>query len=590
MKRALSVALTAGVLLGSLLAPATGSAQTGKTVVVALGQEPDHLLTPPGGMYASTLVDNLIYDPLVQVDDQMQAFPGLVATIPTIDNGGAQFLGDGGDRHLEVTFNLRPGITWSDGAPLTSDDVIYNYKFMMNPNAGFSNDVEAKFKDVVKVDDLTFTIIFMSANQAKAADPETYKNQGTDPVIDPVYFFGLFDDPYIYPSHWMAGFVGADPSKATADQATAMMNASNQNPIGTGPYTLASWDPGTQIVLQSRGVALPQRLPGRGANGAPAFDTAVFRIIPAKDTSLAALEAGDVNAITSIDLDVGDSPTLDNMPGVQARYIPGTTWEHLDFNLDNPILQDKIVREAIAYGTNRQELVDVLLFGKSEPSASQIPSWSWAYNPDVPRYEYNPGLADQLLTQDGWVRGSDGVRTKGGQRLSFKYWSTGSNIRPKVLPLVKNQLAQVGIEMNIEFVTSKVYFDTKASSPQSLSARQFEVAEFAWVGGYDPGNDSIYAMHSRNIPSKENNYRGGNYAGFRHGYNDTLLDQQASNLDIGFRKIAFNELQNIWQTDLPVYPLFLRPVTAAASANLVNFRPSMSSSGETWNFEQWDLS
>ncbi len=581
MKRAFSAALTAGLLLGSLAGSTVGHAQAGKSIVIGMGQEPDRIYNST--MFVTSLVSNLVYDNLVDVDDRMQAFPKLAADIPTIENGLAVFVGDGADRHLEVTFPLRQGVTWSDGVPFTADDVVYFWRLMTNPESGYDTSVEGKAADVQKLDDNTVKFIWLSANQAKALDPDTYKNQGSDPVIDPLYFFGFFDNNQgVQPMHKLAETVSGDPKTST--DVTKLDNSDlARNPVGTGPYTLASWEPGVSLTFQSRGLALPHRA------ARPAIDTVVFRIIPSKDTNLASLEAGEVQVVTTDVLDVGDSAVLDAMPGIQTKYIQGTTWEHLTFNFANPILADQNVRRAIGFGVNRQELVDVILYGKSEPANSQIPSWSWAYNPDVPKYGYDPGQADQLLLASGWVRGSDGIRVKGGQRLSLKYWSTPSAFRPRQLPLVKDQLAQVGIEMNVEFVPASVYFDGKASSPQSLTARQFDVAEFAWVGGYDPGADMTYSMHSKNIPAKENNYRGGNYGGFRHGYADTLLDQVQSNLDQGFRRIAFGEAQNIWQTDLPVLPLFLRPVTGAATSRLANYRPSMSSSGETWNVEQWDL-
>ncbi len=587
MKPAYSAALAAGLLLSSVLGGAIAHAQAGKTVVIGMGQEPDRLIKST--MFVGQLVSNLTYDQLVGVDDRMQSFAQLAADVPSIENGMAQFVGDGGDKHLEVTFPLRQGVTWSDGTPFTADDVVYFFNFIMNPASGWDTSMEEKIKSADKIDDYTVKFTWLSANEARAMDPTKYANQGTDPVIDPLYFFGLnIDGQGVYPAHKLREIVGDDPRHAANISAYENSDLS-RNPVGTGPYTLTSWEPGVALTFQSRGVKLPNRFLGTGPGGAPGVDTVVFRIIPAKDTNLAALEAGEIQVVTSDVLDVGDSQTLDTMPNVRPQYVPGTTWEHLTLNLDTSILSDKNVRQAIAYGLNRQELVDIILYGKSEPAASQIPSWSWAFNPDVPRYEYNPSKADELLTQSGWLKGADGIRVKNGQRLSLKYWSTPSAFRPRNLPLVKNQLQQIGVEMNVEFVPASVYFDAKAASPQSLSARQFDVAEFAWVGGYDPGADSMFTNHSKNIPSKENGHRGGNYAGFRHNYNDLLLEQGASSLDTAFRRNAYGEAQNIWMSDLPIIPLFLRPVTGASSASLQNFRVAMSSTGETWNVEQWDL-
>lgn len=564
-------------MLSQLLVPGLASAQAvdNQTVVIGMGQEPDRLYNST--MFVGTLAQNLVYDNLVGVDDRMTAFPALIADIPTLENGGATFIGEGEDRALQVTFQLRDGVTWSDGTPLTSRDVKYMWELMMNPESGFATDLEAKYDRVETPDDRTVVFTFLSARAARAADPEQYADQ-RDPVIDPLYYFGLFNNGFLYPSHKLAEIAGPNPRTSTT---VTQIDSSDfaRNPVGTGPYVLESWEAGTQLTFTARSDSW---------RGVPGIPTVVFRITPDKNTLISQLEAGEVDVITSDSLDAGDSEVLDSLPNARGYYVTGTVWEHLTLNLDNEILRDKDVRQAIAYGLNRQELNDIVLFGKGEVSHSQIPSWSWAYNPDVFKYEYNPDRANALLDLAGWDQhDSDGIRMKNGKRLSLKYWSTPSAFRPRNLPLVKEQLQQIGVELNIEFVPARVYFDAKASSPQSLSARQFEVAEFAWVGGFDPGADAAFSNHSRNIPSPANNYRGGNYAGFRNSFNDRLLDEGLATLDQGRRTEIYHNLQYIWMEELPVIPLFLRPVTTAAHVNLRNFRPSMSSSGETWNIEQW---
>jgi ABC-type transport system substrate-binding protein len=96
-------------------------------------------------------------------------------------------------------------------------------------------------------------------------------------------------------------------------------------------------------------------------------------------------------------------------------------------------------------------------------------------------------------------------------------------------------------------------------------------------------------MHSTSVPTAANGYRGGNYGDYKNPRNDTLLTQLQISLDPNFRRIAMNEAQTIWQTDLPVLPLLLRPITTAATPRLQNFRPTPAPAGETWNVEQWDL-
>ena len=553
-----------------------------KIATIALAQEPDRLYRPT--TLAGQLVANVVFDPLVGLDDQMNPYPVLAATIPSPDNGLIRLSGDGNDRRYIVTMPLRQGVTWSDGAPFTADDVIYTWQLLMNLQSGFDTTVEDKIKSVDKLDDYTVQFTYLSASEARAVDPDRFKEQGTDPVIDPLYMFGLYDAPAIYPRHKLRDVVGDDPRHSRQISALETSDFA-RNPVGTGPYVLSSWEAGSALTFTSRATALPQR-PTQ-----PAIDSLVFRVMPDKNDSLTALTQGQVQLVAEDSLDAADAPVIDTLPGVQARYTPGNAWENLTFNLDNPILADPNVRQAIAYAINRPALNEAVLFSKGTVAVSQVPPWSWAFDPNMPHYDFNPSTAQQLLDQSGWRRsGGDGIRSKNGQRLSLRFWSTPASFRPGMMSMIKDELAQVGIEVNIDSFPTATFLDTSATPPaQALASRQFDMVEFAWVSTYDPGSDALYSMHSANIPSKANGYRGGNYGGYKNPRNDELLNQLQRSLDPSFRRIAMNEAQGIWQADLPVLPLVLRPITTAASTKLLNFRPTPALAGETWNVEQWDL-
>src|SRR5712692_10962025 len=192
MRIVLGVLFTASLFLGT----AASRGQISKSVTVALAHEPDRFYNPT--TLAGQLVANLVFDPLVGLDDQMNPYPVLAAAVPSPDNSFVRLSGDGADRRLIVTMPLRQDVTWSDGEPFTADDVVFTWQLMMNPQSGFDTTVEDKLKNVDKIDDFTVRFTYLSANEAHALDRERYKDQGDQPVVDPLYQFGLYDAPAIY--------------------------------------------------------------------------------------------------------------------------------------------------------------------------------------------------------------------------------------------------------------------------------------------------------------------------------------------------------------------------------------------------------
>lgn len=572
VRRVAAFGMALALMVGAL-APVAQAQQSSKTLVMGFSQEPDTFVAGEGGPYVTAVASNLIYNQLVVPDDLMRPIADLAVRVPTLDNGDAVLVGDGVDQHLETTFMLRQDVKFSDGTPFTADDVIFSWNLTLNPvwggNAG--NDLESKYSDVVKTDE--HTVVFKMLSQAQAIAAGMTDQKG--PVLSPFYLFGL-PDAYIYPSKRMNSFVNGDPrnSPKLKDLQTSIYS---RDPVGTGPYTLVSWDPGLQMTFKARGDYF---------RGKPAIDTIVIRGFEAsKETLLAQLEAGDIQTLGSETLDVSDVDTLNTIRGVKAYVRAGTTIEHVDFNLDNPILADKIVRQSVAYAIDRQDLVNRVLSGQSAPAFSMVPPISELFNPDTPRYTFNPSLAKTMLDDDHWVPGSDGVRSKNGQRLSLKYQSTGSDLRKRTMPLIKDQLASVGIEVNIEQLPAQAYF--AATGP--LRRGTFELGQYGGVGSVDAGIDMVTEFGSAFIPSEANNYAGGNLGRWRSPAADSLIGAEASTLVPAQRKALMDGLQLILAEELPTLPLFFKPNVTAVSTRLVNYKPEYASNGYDWNVWEWDL-
>src|SRR5260370_19129227 len=232
------ISVGALVLAGLLFGSAPSHAQTSKSITVALAREPDRLYHAPtlGGQ----LVPHLVFDPLVGLDDQMNPYPVLAAAIPSPDNSLVRLSGDGADRRLIVTMPLRQDVTWSDGEPFTADDVVFTWQLMMNAQSGFDTTVEDKIKNVDKINTFTVRFTYLSGNEARVLDPERYRGLGDQTVLDPLYQFGLYDAPAIYPKHKLRDLVGDDP-RHSRQVGSIETSEFARNPIGTGPYVLSIW-------------------------------------------------------------------------------------------------------------------------------------------------------------------------------------------------------------------------------------------------------------------------------------------------------------------------------------------------------------
>jgi peptide/nickel transport system substrate-binding protein len=563
LTRIITLGLTLSTLAGTIESGMVHAEAGGKIIVLGSLAEPDTFVGGEGGLYGSAVAGNLVYGQqgLVGIDDMMRPYPELATDVPTLDNGEAVMVGDGAaEKHLETTFHLRQNATFSDGTPVTADDVIFSWKLSLNPAwpAQAGNDVESKYSEVV------------------AVDPHTVVFKMKPSVVHPLYLYGL-PDVYIYPSKRLGSLVDFDPQNS---QKVANLQSSvySRQPVGAGPYTLESWDPGVQMVFHARADYY---------RGKPAIDTIVMRGFRAsKETLLAQLQAGDIQTLGSETLDVSDVDAVNAIPGVTAYVRAGTTVEHIDFNLNNPILADKQVRLAFAYAIDRQDLVDRVLAGQSAVADSFVAPISQFFNPNIPNYAFNPNQARAILDADGWIRGADGIRTNAqGQRLRFAYQSTPVEIRNKTMQLVKDELAAVGIEVNIDQMPGHAFFGRFGPLVQGT----FDLGEYADIGSQDAGVDVVTKFSSNYIPNQANGFSGPNYSQYSNASVDQLISAEIGTLIPSARQSSMNALQVLIADDLPSLPLYFRPNVTAASNRLVNWKPEYSSNGYTWNVWEWDL-
>src|SRR6185437_8313612 len=163
------------------------------------------------------------------------------------------------------------------------------------------------------------------------------------------------------------------------------------------------------------------------------------------------------------------------------------------FNLDHPIVNDRNVRVALAYATNRREIIDKILHGSGVAAETdQSPTLSWAYTNDIAHYPFNPAKAEAVLEADGWKAGPDGVRVKNGHRLQFTLSTqTESNYGKALQTVLQRQWREVGVQADIKNYPTSQFFDNSKNG--ILEGLHYDVAGYSWLAAADPDDNAIYS-------------------------------------------------------------------------------------------------
>ena len=265
----------------------------------------------------------------------------------------------------------------------------------------------------------------------------------------------------------------------------------------------------------------------------------------------------------------------------RVLYKPGLTYEHVDLDLDNPILAVRGVRQALLYAIDRTAISEELFAGRDPVADSFVPPLDWIYSQDVKRYAYDPAQARALLDAAGWRQDGGGVRRNDkGEPLSLTFATTaGNRTRELVEEVLQSQWREVGIDARLKNQPARVLFG------QTLTHRQFDMAMFAWISA--PENVPRSTLRSDEIPSEANHYAGENFSGFRNDEADRLIDAIEVELDRGKRAALWHRLQALYAEELPALPLYFRAEAYVLPPWLEGVRPTGHQYPTTLWVENW---
>jgi peptide/nickel transport system substrate-binding protein len=470
---------------------------------------------------------------------------------------------------MVVTFTLRPGLRWSDGEPLTAYDSVYSYELARDPDTPNDKQQEA-----------------LTARYAVLDDSSTIW-MGLPGYRDSAYFTRFWSP---LPAHLWGSLTALELASAPE---------SNRTPLGWGPYVIAEWVAGEQITLRRN----PHYW--RADEGLPHFDTLVYRFVGENaSANVVALLAGEcdiVDQTARLEEQSGVLLELQAVGKLNATFVTGTVWEHLDFGItpaesyDRPdFFGDLRVRQAVAYCLDRQTVVDSVMYGRSPVLHGYLPPEHPLYNPDVRRYPFDPKRGAELLDSVGWVDADGNPETpriaqgvtgvSDGTPLILNYATTDADQRRAVAEILASSLAQCGIEANLEFWSAGELFADGPDGP--LFGRHFDLAQFAWLTGVEPSCELYLGSE---VPNEANGWAGQNNPGFVDPAYDAACQAARQTLP-GTPEYEQNHMsaQRIFAEQLPALPLYLRLKLAATRPEMQGFVMDPTASSEFWNIEAFD--
>ena len=555
--RGLSILLAAWLVC----APFAGQAapRAPDELVIGISQYPATLHPNIDSMLAKVYVLGLLRRPVVVYDPKWVLRCMLCESLPTLENGGAQLEPlppgqrmAGRTEGIAVTYTLNRRAVWGDGRPITSDDVIFTWKVGRDPRSGVAS--QETYRRIWRIDRLSerrFTL-----------------------HLDRVTFDYNALTLEILPRHLEAPIFEADPTAYR--HRTLFETDPTRSGLHFGPYRLTRVERGSYLVFERN-----PRWWGRR----PYFRRIVVRAIEKTAALEANLLSGTVDYVAGelgFSLDQALAFEVRHRGDFRVLYKPGLIYEHIDFNLDNPVLGDRRVRRALAHGIDRSAISSQLFGGKQPVAATNVSPLDWVYEPDVPRYPYDPAKAGELLDSAGWHRTGRGVRRNpSGEPLRLELMTTaGNRTRELVEQVLQSQWRRIGVEVTLHNEPARVFFG------ETVARRKFPaMAMYAWISS--PESVPRTTLHSSEIPTAGNGWSGQNATGYRSREMDRVIDRIETTLDRKRRKALWSKLQKIYARDLPVLPLYFRANAYPLPIWLGGIRPTGHQFPTTLWVEDW---
>lgn len=481
-------------------------------------------------------VNDMVFSSLWQLDRSLTPQPSL-ATHWTVSPD-----------NKTLTFYLREGVKFHDGRPVTIDDVLFSFMAFMDP--GYKGPRSTGWDSLVGYDDYkagkTKSVAGLRIVEGGKAIQFQLKEVNAP-------FFINNTGHGILPKHLYQNV-------PVADWGTAR-DPNNAKPIGSGPFKFGEYQPGQFVIMQKN----PDYF-----FGAPYLDRVILKVV-AQEVMLAELQTGKVDISEIL---IKDLPTAQKNPRISVIEYPDTIYQYMSMNTARAPLNDKRVRQAVAYAIDKPAIISGIKNGHASEMLTPIHPLFWAYSTDVERYDFNVAKANALLDEAGWRMGSDGYRSKDGKRLKLSLlYPTGNVDRMNTGPVVQQMLKAVGIEVTLDLQEFAVLL-TKSTAPQY----DFDLLFLGFRVGVEPDQQQIWGA----VAIKEGGF---NRSQWTTPKSEELLLKGRSTMNIEERKAAYAEWQKHYTEEMPALQLYAENRLIGVSKKVGNFKERPVT--YHWNLDEW---
>jgi peptide/nickel transport system substrate-binding protein len=518
------------------------------TLTIGMSQFPPDMHPDISATSAKFYVEYAALRPVISFDMEGGVICVLCTEVPTRGNGLAKVVDlPGGGKGMEVTFHLRSDIFWGDGVPVTAADV------------AFAQKVAHAFGETPNV------------TEVKAEGPHTVLVR-----LDATRYDYARLIPMPLPEHIEGKIFAAAKTPLEYGRASAY-NTDPPNPgLWNGPYRISKFVGNQSITL----------VPNEYWKGRkPAWREIGTRLLENTAALQANALSGDVDMISSaLGLTVNQAITMQKNYPARFTYFyePTLSYEHLALNLDNPLLADRRVRQALLMAIDRRTIVNKLFGGVQPVAQSFLAPSQFGWHQDTPTWPFDVAEAKRKLAEAGFKPGSDGILVSPkGERFEITLTTTTGNVqRELVEQVLQSEFKVIGVKLNIRNEPARTMFG------ETLRKRNF-TGMVMFTSVPPPDNVPYDAFASSTIPAAANNWFGQNYMGYRNPAMDAALEAARTELDPRKRYEDWKTILDIYATDLPELPLFFVAEPYIVPRTITGILPPRMRSFATMWIEDW---